>query len=99
MILACSAPPEGGRNNLTQRFTSKFNIICYPQANNKILNTIFHSLLEGFLNTGFAETVKSRSYDLVQSTIDIYNKILKEKLPIPSKFHYTFNLRDVSKVV
>ncbi len=30
MIVACSAPPEGGRNQLTQRFTSKFNILCYP---------------------------------------------------------------------
>lgn len=35
---------------------------------------------------------------LVQSTIDLYFRITKEKLPIPSKFHYTFNLRDVSKV-
>ena len=35
---------------------------------------------------------------IVDSTIELYFKICAEKLPIPSKFHYTFNLRDVSKV-
>jgi dynein heavy chain len=28
MILACSAPPGGGRNELSQRFTRHFNILC-----------------------------------------------------------------------
>lgn len=35
IILACSAPPEGGRNDLTQRFTRHFNILCLPQPNQK----------------------------------------------------------------
>ena len=35
---------------------------------------------------------------LVNGTIEVYDRIVTEKLPIPSKFHYTFNLRDVSKV-
>jgi dynein heavy chain, axonemal len=34
----------------------------------------------------------------VKATIDLYNQITDRLLPTPSKFHYTFNLRDVSKV-
>jgi dynein heavy chain len=34
----------------------------------------------------------------VGATISIYNKIVAELLPTPAKSHYTFNLRDISKV-
>jgi hypothetical protein len=33
----------------------------------------------------------------VASTVDIYNAIRAELLPTPSRSHYTFNLRDLSK--
>ena len=47
---------------------------------------------------GFVDAIKKMSDQITDATIDLYKKIQKEKLPIPSKFHYTFNLRDVSKV-
>ena len=31
--------------------------------------------------------------------MDIYYKVREDLLPTPSKLHYTFNLRDISKVV
>lgn len=47
---------------------------------------------------GFQDAVRKSSEVITLSTIEIYVRISTEKLPIPSKFHYTFNLRDVSKV-
>ena len=35
---------------------------------------------------------------LVASTIELYQTVQVELLPTPMKSHYTFNLRDVSKV-
>ena len=35
---------------------------------------------------------------LVDSTIEVYVRIAADLLPTPAKAHYTFNLRDVSKV-
>jgi dynein heavy chain len=55
MILACSAPPGGGRNNLTHRFTRHFNILCLPQPNQKTLFKIFDSIMNGFLGVGFPD--------------------------------------------
>lgn len=60
---------------------------------------IFEAILSGFLEAKmFDDEIKRSVSDITTSTIDVYERILKEKLPIPSKFHYTFNLRDVSKV-
>lgn len=36
---------------------------------------------------------------VVDSTIDVYNEIREKLLPTPSKPHYTFNLRDVARVI
>lgn len=36
---------------------------------------------------------------VVDSTIEVYNQIREQLLPMPSKPHYTFNLRDVARVI
>jgi dynein heavy chain, axonemal len=37
VLLACSAPPGGGRNQLTPRFTRHFNILNLPQPSYEVL--------------------------------------------------------------
>jgi hypothetical protein len=34
----------------------------------------------------------------VGATLDVYESVQKQLLPTPTKSHYTFNLRDMSKV-
>lgn len=46
----------------------------------------------------FSDAVKKTGEGLIAATLDFYRTIRKELLPIPSKFHYLFNLRDISRV-
>jgi dynein heavy chain len=43
--------------------------------------------------------VQSCCLGAIESTIEIYSKIQEELRATPAKFHYMFNLRDVSKVI
>lgn len=55
-----------------------------------------------FMNSGkdMSKSCSTLSDKIVISTIQIYNTIKssKELLPTPTKSHYIYNLRDISKV-
>ncbi|TPX75806.1 hypothetical protein CcCBS67573_g02914 [Chytriomyces confervae] len=97
-IVTCCAPPGGGRNNVTPRLLRHFNMLNIPTPNEHSLTTIFKSIVDGFLKP-FSQDVKACSEAIVVSSIDIYRCMCNELLPTPAKSHYTFNLRDLSKVV
>jgi hypothetical protein len=48
---------------------------------------------------GFSAEVRALCGPLVAASIEAYGRACAELLPTPSKAHYTFNLRDLSKVV
>jgi dynein heavy chain, axonemal len=97
-IVSCCAPPGGGRNNVTARFLRHFNIMNIPMPNDVSLSKIFKSIVEGFLKP-FQMEVRSAGEAIVTSAIEIYHSMCTELLPTPAKSHYTFNLRDLSKVI
>ena len=98
-LICAGAPPGGGRNVISQRFTRHFNIICLAKQSDKTLVSIFGQILKGFLFAwNFSENIKRIADNIVEGTVEIFTKISRDLLPTPTKFHYTFNLRDISKV-
>jgi dynein heavy chain len=73
-------------------------MFALPPADEAMLKKIFSSILAGFLKTGFSEKVQQQMDAAVSSTITVYQRISSELRATPAKFHYSFNLRDVSKV-
>ena len=92
-------PPGGGRTQITQRYVRHFNLINFVPFSDESLARVFTTILDWFLlSNNFMGAVKSLSGACVAATIGVYNGIAANLLPTPAKSHYTFNLRDMSKV-
>jgi len=91
--------PGGGKNdipNRVKRHTSNINI---PMPSMNSIEQIFGSILKLQFNAKeFQSDVLAVSSQLVEITMELYEKTKKKMLPTPAKFHYIFNLRDVSRV-
>lgn len=97
-FVSAMGPPGGGRNEVTSRFTRHFNMMSFVEMEDSSLSRIFSIILGSFLSK-FPSEVQIMSDPIVDASIHIYNTIRKELLPTPAKTHYTFNLRDLSKII
>jgi dynein heavy chain len=95
--VAAMGPPGGARNDVDPRFISLFNVfeIQFPSSEN--LRTIFQSILLGHM-TPFKEDIRVASEQLTDMTLAIYSFVIEKLPPTPKRFHYIFNLRDLSRV-
>jgi len=98
ILCAICAPPGGGRNSLTPRFTRHFSMMFIPTTSKNAMTTIFTSILDGFLRE-FPTNIANLSVEIVQASVEVYLRIAEELLPTPAKSHYVFNLRDLSKTI
>ena len=91
-------PLGGGRNPVTARFLRHFNQIAHTDFSNTSLQLIFNTLMQTYFGNFQQPDIVALREQVVESTIIVYRTILEQLKPTPSKSHYTFNLRDLSKV-
>lgn len=100
MIVASMGTPGGGKSFITPRFQRHFNIVAFANFDENSLNTMFRNILKWhFREGGFSPDVAGLEQKIVQATFKIYEKIQEDLRPTPAKTHYTFNLRDFSKII
>jgi dynein heavy chain len=97
VCIAACAPPGGGRNDVTPRLLRQFHMLWLTSLSTEVMSGIFTGILRGFMLLS-VPTIASLSSSVVDSSINIYTRIQNELLPTPLKSHYTFNLRDLSKI-
>ena len=97
-FIAANAPPSGGRSEVTARLLRHFHLINIPDLSFMSMKTIFFSIITGFLQDFPADFILMAD-PIVEGSLEVYMDIQKELLPTPSKSHYTFNLRDLAKVI
>lgn len=60
--------------------------------------SLLSSILLGLFSSGSVPAIQPLNESLVDATIRVYATISSQLLPTPAKSHYTFSLRDLSKV-
>jgi len=96
-FIGAMGPPGAGKPQITARYQRHFNFIFVVPFQNDSLLRIFTYIMQWFLGK-FPQQVSAIGPNVVKATVDLYNAISEEMRPTPAKSHYTFNLRDLSKV-
>ena len=101
-FVAAMGPPGGGRTFITQRYVRHFTVVYVEPYSTESLKNIFSNIMDWFLlqptTPAFPKSMQGMRDSLVSCTIVMYEKISAQFRPTPAKSHYTYNLRDVSKV-
>lgn len=101
-FVTAMGPPGGGRNSITPRYVRHFNVIYIEPYSSESLNNIFSNVMEWFFLSNnapsFSKSIQNLKDSIINNTLLIYRSISEKFKPTPAKSHYTYNLRDVSKV-
>lgn len=80
-------------------YVVSYSLLALPQPSTRSLQHIYQVQLGRFFQEGeFMPEVLECLFPLVSAAIAVYYRMGSTMLPTPTKSHYTFNIRDVSKV-
>merc|ERR1719460_3557653 len=95
----CSAmqPPGSGRNPIDCRLVALYACVGITFPSNACIDKIFMTIMRVRFQ-GFGEPVQEAVMKLPAMTMQLHNVVQQSLPPTPLKFHYIFNLRDLSRV-
>ncbi|XP_041972117.1 dynein axonemal heavy chain 7 isoform X2 [Aricia agestis] len=99
-FMCAMAKPTPGAKLVTPRFSRHFSFFCIDEFDDETLRVIFGKIMLWHLDTrGFSKDFDPCIEEIVDATLEVYKQCRLNLLPTPSKSHYTFNLRDFSRVI
>ena len=98
--IAAMQHPTGGRNDIPNRLRSKFLCFNLVLPSMTSINDMYGQMLAGRFGVDgeFDAATMDVVNKLTAATISLWTDVKNKMLPTPQKFHYVFNMRDLSRV-
>lgn len=90
--------PTAGSFTIDTRLQRHFAVFAVSFPGTEALETIYVGILSQHLAEGFAAQVQKYAHSLVRGALELHRRIATSFLPTAIKFHYIFNLRDLSNI-
>jgi len=90
--------PTSGSFTINPRLQRHFSVFAVSFPGLEALQTIYSSILTQYTSNGFAPAVAKYSMNLVNAALVLHTRVTQMFLPTALKFHYIFNLRDISNI-
>lgn len=98
-FLAAMIHPGGGRNSIPDRLKRHFfSMNMTPPSQKAIINIYGQILTAAFNPKKYTPDIVAMKEFLIEGAIEIWTQVRKKLLPTPTKFHYTFTIRELSRV-
>ncbi len=91
--------PTAGSFTINPRLQRHFSVFAMSFPSTEALRTIYQSILKGHMTSGGFSTQIQRNADrILNAALDLHTRVTAGFLPTAIKFHYIFNLRDLSNI-
>ncbi|XP_036671579.3 dynein axonemal heavy chain 3 isoform X3 [Drosophila suzukii] len=98
MTLICAMGTLGGSNFIFPRLYRHMFVVAVDSFEDSTIVRIFTTIGDWHFSKGYPEKVALLSRGLSEAMVSVYREAIRSFLPTPAKSHYSFSLRDITRV-